>query len=168
MGYKNSCWDSFPGWVHLPGVTVVIKYILDLLMAVAVPSHLLGHGSPTPPHVFCSSSVRTYHKEGLVDIVIGVNIVSRDSRSLDDKKRLLVCMHAYVCVWLNLHVCLSLCVNECVTEKGGPRDELLTNSLIKPQKSIHCKITTTRNAPGANFGGWAFHSFVIILDTRCH
>lgn len=96
MVYKNSCWDSFPGWIHLPGVTVVIKYILDLLMVVAEPSHLLGHGSPTPPRVFCSSSVTTYHKE---DSVIGVNIVPRDSRSLDDKKRPLVCVCMHTCAF---------------------------------------------------------------------
>lgn len=78
------------------GVTVVIKYILDLLMVVAEPSHLLGHGSPTPPRVFCSSSVTTYHKE---DSVIGVNIVPRDSRSLDDKKRPLVCVCMHTCAF---------------------------------------------------------------------
>lgn len=122
IGYKNSCWDSFPGWVHLPWVTVVIKYILDLLMVVAVPSHLLGHGSPTPPVSFAPPPFTLIIRRDWWNSVIGVNIVSRDSRSLDDKKRLLVCVHAYVRVFDWICMCVWVYVWMSVWQKREIRE----------------------------------------------
>lgn len=92
-----------------------------------------------------------------MDSVRGVNSVSGDPRSLsNDKNRVLVCVCMHTCVSLNLHACVCWCVYD---REGALGDELLTNPLIKAQKSIQCTITRTRNAPEANFRRVGFSSF---------